>query len=117
MRSISSSMKRSSSTWVSCSSRIDCISWGVITSDWDCLSCSLAASAMVEFKRLVYASEYHFPVGHRNWPGFCLSSQTLTAAAYRSVIREQRAENFVKPGENSGRKPDLHPQRVKPSPR
>jgi hypothetical protein len=36
LRSISSSTKRSSSVWVSCSSLIDCISCGVITSDWDC---------------------------------------------------------------------------------
>ena len=49
LRSISSSTKRSSSRWVSCSSRIDCISCGVITSDCDCRSCSLAASAMVGY--------------------------------------------------------------------
>ena len=38
LRSISSSTKRSSSIWVSCSSLMDCISCGVITSDCDCLS-------------------------------------------------------------------------------
>ena len=48
LRSISSSMKRSSSIWVNCSSRIDCISCGVITSDCDCRSCSLADSAMAD---------------------------------------------------------------------
>ena len=65
LRSISSSTKRSSSTWVSCSSRIDCISCGVITSDCDWRSCNLAASAMSLTQILLSASgptsAPHFP--------------------------------------------------------
>jgi hypothetical protein len=49
LRSISSSTNRSSSICVSCSSRIDCISCGVITRDCDWRSCSLAASDMTGY--------------------------------------------------------------------
>jgi hypothetical protein len=72
LRSISCSMNCSSSACVNCNRRIDCISWGVITSDCDCLSCSLADSAIRAFVP-PGLSRYKSIMPCKNWPVSCLS--------------------------------------------
>jgi hypothetical protein len=78
----------------SCSSRIDCMSCGVITSDCDWRSCSLAVKRHFGTRRSVNSRPARhgprgFPfAGRSNWPGSCLSSRAIAETAYRSVICE-----------------------------